>query len=174
MTIREAQAIARENGYTLRKRDGEYRVNKTGGEEATAYYTDDLDDAIATVRFEAKREAAQVQNRWNAGLAMQDSPEGHPLPDEFMRGVIRRYNHHRTSELERRYVVLFGVIQEWKEEVSDTGPLALSIQDEVDELSAILNRRPDRSHPDLDFYSYLHTLRGYKIEIQRPTTKTWR
>lgn len=61
MTIREAQTIARENGYTLRKRDGEYRVNKTGGEEATAHYTDDLDDAIGTVRFEAKREAAQVQ-----------------------------------------------------------------------------------------------------------------
>lgn len=33
---------------TLRKRDGEYRVNFAGGKEATAYYTNDLEDAFAT------------------------------------------------------------------------------------------------------------------------------
>jgi hypothetical protein len=50
-TIRQAQAIAKEHGYTLRKNVyGEYRVNKAGGEEATAYYTCDLDDALGTVR----------------------------------------------------------------------------------------------------------------------------
>lgn len=33
---------------TIRKRDGEYRVNFIGGTEADAYYTDDLQDAYAT------------------------------------------------------------------------------------------------------------------------------
>lgn len=36
-------------GVTITKRDGgEYRVNYVDGKEATAYYTDDLDDAIVT------------------------------------------------------------------------------------------------------------------------------
>ena len=33
---------------TLRKHDREYRVNFVGGSEATAYYTNDLEDAFAT------------------------------------------------------------------------------------------------------------------------------
>lgn len=32
----------------LAKKDGEFRVNFTGGKEATAYYTTDLEDAFAT------------------------------------------------------------------------------------------------------------------------------
>jgi hypothetical protein len=33
---------------TIRKRDGEYRVNFRGGDESTAYYTDELRDTIST------------------------------------------------------------------------------------------------------------------------------
>jgi hypothetical protein len=33
---------------TLRRRDGEFRVNFVGGSEETAYYTTDLDDAFTT------------------------------------------------------------------------------------------------------------------------------
>jgi hypothetical protein len=33
---------------TLKKVDGEYRVNFAGGDEATAYYTNDLEDAFST------------------------------------------------------------------------------------------------------------------------------
>jgi hypothetical protein len=33
---------------TLRRQDGEYRVNFRDGVEATAYYTNDLEDAFAT------------------------------------------------------------------------------------------------------------------------------
>jgi hypothetical protein len=49
MTIKEAKQSLREHhGITLTKRDGEFRVNYIGGEEPTAYYTDDMADAINT------------------------------------------------------------------------------------------------------------------------------
>lgn len=35
-------------GMSLSCRDGEYRLNYPNGEEATAYYTNDLQDAIDT------------------------------------------------------------------------------------------------------------------------------
>ena len=49
-TMAEATAVLREVECTLRKVEGEYRVNFLGGREATAYYTDDLTDAIFTGR----------------------------------------------------------------------------------------------------------------------------
>jgi len=50
MTIAEAKAILRPLGVTLRHTVGEFRVNLAGGKEATAYYTDDINDAVATGR----------------------------------------------------------------------------------------------------------------------------
>lgn len=56
MTIREAQAELRPLGIVLTKdvASGEYRVNYRGGEEATAYYTDDKVDALHTGREMAR------------------------------------------------------------------------------------------------------------------------
>ena len=49
MTLQEAKSIARHLGFTLRKvRSGDYRVNLPGGDESTAYYTGDLEDAVRT------------------------------------------------------------------------------------------------------------------------------
>jgi hypothetical protein len=46
MTLQEAKSIAR---LTLRLlRSGKYRVNFRDGNETTAYYTDDLEDAVNT------------------------------------------------------------------------------------------------------------------------------
>ena len=60
---RTTEAQAREHltdlGMSLRKKGGEYRVNFQGGAEGTAYYTDDLGDAIAT------GEAMALQRRKN-------------------------------------------------------------------------------------------------------------
>jgi hypothetical protein len=42
-------------GVTIASQPGEYRVNWRGGKEATAYYTDDLADALATGRGMAGR-----------------------------------------------------------------------------------------------------------------------
>ena len=49
MTLQEAKSIARHLGLTLRKvRSGDYRVNFRDGDETTAYYTDNLEDAVNT------------------------------------------------------------------------------------------------------------------------------
>ena len=49
MTLQEAKSIARHLGLTLRElRSGDYRVNFRDGNETTAYYTDDLEDAVNT------------------------------------------------------------------------------------------------------------------------------
>ena len=48
MTLQQAKTIAKTKGFTLRHRDGEYRVNLIGGTEQTAYYTDDRQDAVDT------------------------------------------------------------------------------------------------------------------------------
>ncbi len=49
MTLQEGKSIARHLGLTLRLlRSGKYRVNFRDGSETTAYYTDDLEDAVNT------------------------------------------------------------------------------------------------------------------------------
>lgn len=49
-TIAFAKSVLSPLGMSLRKRDNEFRVNFRDGAEATAYYTDDLDDALSTGR----------------------------------------------------------------------------------------------------------------------------
>ena len=58
MTLQEAKSIARHLGLTLRLLlSGDYRVNFRDGNETTAYYTDDLEDAVGTaVEMARKRE----------------------------------------------------------------------------------------------------------------------
>jgi hypothetical protein len=49
MTLQEAKSIARHLGLTLRQvRSGDHRVNFRNGNETTAYYTNDLEDAVST------------------------------------------------------------------------------------------------------------------------------
>jgi hypothetical protein len=49
MMLQEAKSIARHLGLTLRQvRSGAYRVNFRDGNEATAYYADNLEDAVNT------------------------------------------------------------------------------------------------------------------------------
>src|SRR5262245_15003684 len=58
MTLEEAKSIARHLGLTLRKvRSGDYRVSFREGNETTAYYSDNLEDAVnAAVEMARKRE----------------------------------------------------------------------------------------------------------------------
>jgi hypothetical protein len=47
MTLPKAKSVARHLGVTLRQlRSGKYRVNFRDGTEATACYTDELEDAV--------------------------------------------------------------------------------------------------------------------------------
>ena len=56
MTLQEAKSIARHLGLTLRKlHSGEYRVNFRDGNETTAYYPDNLEDAVNTAVEMARR-----------------------------------------------------------------------------------------------------------------------
>ena len=57
-TLAQAKATLRAVGVTITKRHGEYRVNLRGGQEATAYYTDDIEDAVNTGQQMADRRAA--------------------------------------------------------------------------------------------------------------------
>jgi hypothetical protein len=55
MTLQKAKSIARHFGLTL----GHYRVNFRDGDDTTAYYTDDLEDAVNTaVEMARKRPSA--------------------------------------------------------------------------------------------------------------------
>ena len=58
MTLQQAKSIERHLGLTLRKvRSGEYRVNFRDGDEPTAYYTDNLEDAVNTAVEMTRRRA---------------------------------------------------------------------------------------------------------------------
>ena len=62
MTLQEAKSIARHLGLTLRKvRSGDYRVNFRDGNETTAYYTDNFEDAVNTaVEMARKRRICET------------------------------------------------------------------------------------------------------------------
>jgi hypothetical protein len=59
MMLQQAKSIARHLGLTLRQvRSGDYRVNFRDGNETTAYYTDNLEDAVnAVVEMARNRDA---------------------------------------------------------------------------------------------------------------------
>lgn len=74
MTIRDAQLELAKLGIVLNKTGygNEFRVNFKGGSEATAYYTDDLEDAVGTGKHmgqqrqvQGSRKAAEEWESWN-------------------------------------------------------------------------------------------------------------
>jgi hypothetical protein len=59
MTLQEAKSIARHLGLTLRRvRSGAYRVNFSDGNETTAYYADNLEEAVNTAVEMARTRSA--------------------------------------------------------------------------------------------------------------------
>jgi hypothetical protein len=64
MTLQEAKSIARHLGLTLRQlRSGNYRVNFRDGNETTAYYTGDLEDAVKPVVEMARKRESPTPSR---------------------------------------------------------------------------------------------------------------
>ena len=58
MTLQKAKSIARHLGLTLRQlRSSNFRVNFRDGDETTAYYTDNLEDAVNTAVEMTRRRA---------------------------------------------------------------------------------------------------------------------
>ena len=81
MTLKDAKQFLSQIDMSLTKtRDGAYRVNFKGGKEDTAYYTDELDDAVASgnsMREEVEGYDAYLRKR---GIDAQS----------FRRGIRRR------------------------------------------------------------------------------------
>ena len=71
ITLQEAKSIARHLGLTLRQvRSGAYRVNFRDGNEMTAYYTDNLEDAVKTaIEIARTRDVTQARRRGRRGRA---------------------------------------------------------------------------------------------------------
>jgi hypothetical protein len=65
MTLQKTKSFARHLGLTLRQvRSGDYRVNFRDGNETTAYYTNDLEDAVNTaVEMARTRGVRQAMNK---------------------------------------------------------------------------------------------------------------
>jgi hypothetical protein len=76
MTIQQAKQELSKLGISLVKTEyGEFRVNFKGGSEATAYYTDDLGDAIETAKSMREKQPqsgrlASSANRFSASQAL--------------------------------------------------------------------------------------------------------
>lgn len=62
LTLQIAKEALRAADMIITKNDGEYRVNFPHGREATAYYTNDLQDAVGTGYDMRKRERATKKN----------------------------------------------------------------------------------------------------------------
>jgi hypothetical protein len=76
MTLQQAKSIARHLGLTLRQvRSGAYRVNFRDGNETTAYYTDNLEDAVNTaVEMARTRDVVQAVDETVATERVPFSP----------------------------------------------------------------------------------------------------
>ena len=53
-TLTETQKLLQSINMVLTKKDDEYKVNYKNGKEETAYYCDELDDALGTAQAMAK------------------------------------------------------------------------------------------------------------------------
>src|SRR5262245_51357440 len=76
MTLQEAKTITRYLGLTLRQeRSGTYRANLRDGNEATAYYTDSLEDAVNT--------AIEMARTCNVMQVVDDTIATRPAPSRL-------------------------------------------------------------------------------------------
>ena len=76
MTHQEAKLIARHLGLTLRKaRSGQYRVNFPDADDGTAYYTDNLEDAINAAVEMARKRALSADARKSASATCASRAE---------------------------------------------------------------------------------------------------
>lgn len=65
ITVREAQNLLKQHDMVMTFTDGEYRVNYRHGSESTAYYTNDIEDAIITGIKQAEWRIAKEIGRRN-------------------------------------------------------------------------------------------------------------
>ena len=79
MTLQKAKSIARHLGLTLRQmRSGKYRVNFRDGDETTAHYTDNFEDAVNTAVEMARKRELRAPHRKELERNLT-SPEAEPV-----------------------------------------------------------------------------------------------
>ena len=101
MTLQEAKSIARHLGLTLRKvGSGDYRVNFRDENKMTAYYTDNLEDAVNTaVEMARERGGVSCTNVMTAAYALVEATNK-CLAKSNKSGTGRE----ATKERESRYI----------------------------------------------------------------------
>ena len=86
-------------GLTIAVRPGEYVVNVRGGSDATAYFTDDLDDALTHGRAIA---AALPDSASPQGVAVRHRKWRRPMSAKAQRRrKIRQHNHRMRARATR-------------------------------------------------------------------------
>jgi hypothetical protein len=100
LPFKRAQAEVRAMGLTLTRKaeTDEYRVNFAGGKESTAYYTNDLADAIGTARHMAAWSKADLQRSFKRNPARSSTRRRRSPP---RRSAAPK----RKASSSRRYVV---------------------------------------------------------------------
>lgn len=99
VTLAQINATLRPLGLSCRKRDGEFRVNFIGGEEATAYYTSEADDALQTGQAMAAR-----RNAAPAAPAAGDTDRGF----RFFWSYLAHYTNGQPAEVAHAQSNLIG------------------------------------------------------------------
>lgn len=79
-TIKQAREVLRPLGISISKTDfNEFRVNFSGGKEATAYYASDIPDAIDTGKDMARRRDKQeLEDAARMDFEDSDEAQAHP------------------------------------------------------------------------------------------------
>lgn len=68
LTLTAVRAEARKLGFTVKSRDGEFVVTPLGEREGErSYYTNDLDDVVATMRVQADRRWEELRDSGRGG-----------------------------------------------------------------------------------------------------------
>ena len=91
LTLKEAAEALKACGMQIASQPGEYRVNYRGGREATAYYTDDLADALSTGKIMAQTPPAPPE-----------PPLGPVGRRNSRRGQIMKHNRKIADQRRRR------------------------------------------------------------------------
>lgn len=110
LTLQELKHEAKLLGYSVRKYEGEYRINKLGNPEATAYYTDDIQDAFDTMFADAK---------WH----QQHAPRGYRRNPATYGGSVMHHRHAGILTSLKRYAkTLKKGVREAKRRVKGGAP----------------------------------------------------
>jgi hypothetical protein len=102
MTLAEARRILSSRGIVLRHQEGEFRVNYVRGREETAYYTNDLDDAVRTGLVMVHHGSHHHNPKWDVGERVKFRRDGtmvlpahrHLNPKRLTRAKARLILHH--------------------------------------------------------------------------------